>query len=129
MHWTYYWCFWRGEGKIGRSGLYRKRLQYQNWKVRAVSQETAILKLKGPGCIARDCNIKIGRSGLYRKRLQYQNWKVRAVSQETAISKLEGPGCIARDCNIKNALYQYYFGQCPLSDVKKKRIVFNITLL
>ena len=44
-------------------------------------------------------------------------------------AKLDGPGCIARDCNIKNALYQYYFGQCPLSDVKKKRIVFNITLL
>jgi len=51
-------------------------------------------KFGGPGCIARDCNIK---------RLQYQ---------ETAIS---------RDCNIKNGLYsyQYYFGQCPLSDVKE----------
>jgi hypothetical protein len=72
----------------------------QNWKVRAVSQETAISKLEGPGSIARDCNIKIGRSGQYCKRMQY-----------------------------KNALYQYYFGQCPLSDVKKKRIVFNITLL
>ena len=34
-------------------------------------------------------------------------------------AKFGGPGCIAKDCNIKNGLYQYYFGQCPLSDVKE----------
>jgi len=33
-------------------------------------------------------------------------------------AKLEVSGCIARDCNIKNGLYQYYFGWCPLFDVK-----------
>jgi len=40
-------------------------------------------------------------------------------------AKLEGPGCTARDCNIKNGLYQYYFGQCPLSDVKENGFVNN----
>ena len=48
---------------------------------------------------------------------------IRDFGEERA--KLEGPGCIARDCNIKNELYQYYFGQCPLSDVKENGFVNN----